>query len=786
MIPNGRRAKIRAPRKNLNLEVDFDASWALLAPAISQIYKKNASQLSFEQLYRTTYTLVLRKHGKQLYEAVSQEVTSLLMFIIESKIRPFINGGMNSSIITNNIEFLREVKIQWIDHCTCMKMISDIMMYLDRVYSKESHKLPIYDVGIEKFRDTFIRGSSKKLGDAIFNTIIEEITKDRNGEIIDKFTIKSLIQMLEALPEVRSDSDSVYASTFEHMLIDSAEKYYTDAAKKTLEDSHDAALYIRKIDAWLEDETRRCKMYLPDSTLHKLLPVIEEVLITRRIRTVLEFAGTGLKFWIENKRVEEIGLVYKLISRVSLEHQDIKELFAEIIDKAGTSVTEKAKHDTEQARIAKVEKNKSKATIMNPTTISINWVDDVLKLKDSYDAILKSALQNDRNIHATIDKAFADFINRNEKVAEYVSLFIDENLKKTLKGKSDQEVEAVLEKAIILFRFISDKDLFEQYYKAHLAKRLLNARSISEDAEKNLIAKIKIEVGTAFTSKLEGMFRDMNVSRDAMTLYNESQKSSDLDDSKRGPVDLSVNVLTSTYWPTTIVNAQTKCVLPSDVEKTRIAFETFYLSRHSGRILSWNYNMGTADVKARFKKRVHEINMPTLCMVILMLFNNVPEGEFLTFEQIQDLTSIPTSELTRHLQSIAVAHTTRILTKEPMSKNIKPTDKFSFNANFESPKLKIRVLAVSSGNKVENDIERKETLQKVEQDRKYETDAAIVRIMKTRKTLDHDSLIAETTKQLMIRFRPTLSLIKYRIDALIETEYLERDPDNRTIYNYLA
>jgi cullin 3 len=59
--------------------------------------------------------------------------------------------------------------------------------------------------------------------------------------------------------------------------------------------------------------------------------------------------------------------------------------------------------------------------------------------------------------------------------------------------KTDEEVDAVLEKTIVLFRFIIDKDVFERYYKAHLAKRLLNARSVSEDAERNMVARLKAE-----------------------------------------------------------------------------------------------------------------------------------------------------------------------------------------------------------------------------------------------------------------------------------------------------
>ena len=40
----------------------------------------------------------------------------------------------------------------------------------------------------------------------------------------------------------------------------------------------------------------------------------------------------------------------------------------------------------------------------------------------------------------------------------------------------------VLDKGIMLFRFLQEKDVFEKYYKQHLAKRLLHGRSSSVDA----------------------------------------------------------------------------------------------------------------------------------------------------------------------------------------------------------------------------------------------------------------------------------------------------------------
>lgn len=53
-------------------------------------------------------------------------------------------------------------------------------------------------------------------------------------------------------------------------------------------------------------------------------------------------------------------------------------------------------------------------------------------------------------------------------------------------------MDQVLDKTITLFRFLCDKDVFERYYKQHLAKRLLFNRSVSDDAERGMLGKLKV------------------------------------------------------------------------------------------------------------------------------------------------------------------------------------------------------------------------------------------------------------------------------------------------------
>ena len=57
---------------------------------------------------------------------------------------------------------------------------------------------------------------------------------------------------------------------------------------------------------------------------------------------------------------------------------------------------------------------------------------------------------------------------------------------------SESELEQLLDRCMILFRFLQEKDLFERYYKQHLAKRLLGSKSHLDVAEKSMVSKLKV------------------------------------------------------------------------------------------------------------------------------------------------------------------------------------------------------------------------------------------------------------------------------------------------------
>ena len=183
------------------------------------------------------------------------------------------------------------------------------------------------------------------------------------------------------------------------------------------------------------------------------------------------------------------------------------------------------------------------------------------------------------------------------------------------------------------------------------------------------------------------------------------------------------------------------------------------------------------------KGRRHIVCTSTFQMCVLLLFNL---RDKLTYEEIKEETSIPDRELTRALQPLAMGKANqRILVKHPKSKEIEPSHVFMVNETFSSQFHRVKIQQASA-RQGESEPERNETKRKVDEDRKHEIEACIVRIMKSRKQLNHNQLVTEVVEQLNKRFQPSPAIIKKRIENLIEREYIKRSDNDRKMYVYLA
>ncbi|KAG1678291.1 hypothetical protein FOA52_013912 [Chlamydomonas sp. UWO 241] len=716
-----------------------DKTWKVLESAIHEIHNQNASGLSFEQLYRNAYNMVLHKYGDRLYMGLKKTLTEQLQ-AVAARIEA-----------TQGLPFLKELKKRWDDHLKSTQMIRDILMYMDRTYVSQNQKTPVYPLGLELWRDHVVR--NPHIRERMLSILLDLVHKERTGEMVDRSLIQSTTQMLSDLGQ------AVYVEDFETPFLVAAADFYKKEASAFIA-SNDCPDYLVKAERRLNEEIERVKNYLNASTEGKITKVVEVELVLHQMKSLAEMEHSGLVQMLRNDKHDDLQRMYHLFRRVDGGAQLIRTLMSEHVKDVG------------------------KALVQDPETSKdpVEFVQKLLDERDKYDRIVTQSFSDDKTFRNTLNQSFEFFINLNQRSPEFISLFMDDRLRKGLKGMSDIDIDVVLDKVMSLFRYLQEKDVFEKYYKQHLAKRLLSGRPVSDDAERSLLVKLKTECGYQFTSKLESMFTDIKTSRDMMLEYGARSAEAGTSaaaagDSSGGAVDLQVQVLTTGSWPT---QSACKCQLPRELERCCEEFRTFYLGTHSGRRLTWQTNMGTADLRVDFGAKRHELNVSTYQMCILLLFN---DADALTYKEIAEATEIPAVDLKRSLQSLALMKGKNVLRKEPMGKEILEDDMFHFNTGFQSKLYKVKVGTVSA--QKEGEAEKLETRHKVEEDRKPQIEAAIVRIMKSRKVLDHNSIITEVTRQLAPRFLPNPSVIKKRIESLIEREFLERDADDRKMLHQL-
>uniref|UniRef100_A0A8C7IF58 Cullin 4B n=1 Tax=Oncorhynchus kisutch TaxID=8019 RepID=A0A8C7IF58_ONCKI len=651
-------------------------------PKLPENYTHETWQKLKEAVEAIQNSTSIKYNLEELYQAVenlcshkiSARLYKQLRVVCEDHIKAQIDQFREYPFLTL---FLKKIDNCWQDHCRQMIMIRSIFLFLDRTYVLQNSMLPsIWDMGLELFRFYII--SDMKVQSKTIYGILLLIERERSGETIDRSLLRSLLSIFN---DTQCSPQVIYPSRKQ---------------------------YLHHVNKRLEEEADRVITYLDQSTQKPLIATVEKQLLGEHLTSTLQ---KGLNHLLDENRIQDLCLLYQLFSRVRGGVLVLLQHWIEYIKAFGSTI------------VINPEKDKT-------------MVQELLDFKDKVDHIIDICfIKNEKFVNA-MKEAFETFINkRPNKPAELIAKHVDSKLRAGNKEATDEELEKMLDKIMIIFRFIYGKDVFEAFYKKDLAKRLLVGKSASVDAEKSMLSKLKHECGAAFTSKLEGMFKDMELSKDIMVQFKQVHTHCQ---NIPGNIELTVNILTMGYWPTYI---PMEVHLPAEMVRLQEIFKTFYLGKHSGRKLQWQSTLGHCVLKAEFKEGKKELQVSLFQTLVLLMFN---EGEEFTLEEIKLATGIEDGELRRTLQSLACGKA-RVIHKVPKSKDVEDGDKFSCNDDFKHKLFRIKINQIQMKETVE---EQASTTERVYQDRQYQIDAAIVRIMKMRKTLSHNLLVSEVYNQL--------------------------------------
>jgi len=747
---------------------DLQTTWAYLEEGVDHIMTKLQTGVSYSKymsLYTVSYNYCTssKMHGSGEQAGLGHRTNLMGSDLYNNLIRYFVEHLKTLRAQSDALQdeaLLQYYAKEWDRYTTGANYINRLFTYLNRHWVKrerdEGRKgvYPVYTLALVQWKSNFflhVQSKQQKLAGAILRLI----ERQRNGETIDQGLVKKVVDSFVSLGLDESDinkvSYEVYKEHFEVPFLEATEKYYRQESEAFLA-GNTVADYLKKAEERLREEEDRVERYLNSNTRKGLISKCEHVLI----REHSELMWENFQELLDYDKDEDLQRMYALLARIPEGLEPLRKRFEEHVKRSGLAAVTKL-----------VGEGSAAADSIDPKA----YVDALLEVHQKNSETVTRSFRGEAGFVASLDKACREFVNRNAatgtsttKSPELLAKHADALLRKSNKMAEEEDLEGALNKVMILFKYIDDKDVFQTYYTTKLSKRLIHGVSASDEAEASMISKLKEACGFEYTNKLQRMFTDMSLSKDLTDQFKErmQQNHDDMD------LTFTIMVLGTNFWPLTPTNNE--FIIPTDILPTYERFTKYYQQKHSGRKLTWLWNYSKNELRTNYLNQKYILMTSSWQMAVLLQYN---KNDTLSLEELAAATAISKEYLK---QVLAVLVKAKILINEE-------TDQYDLNPSFKSKKIRINL---NTPIKAEQKAESTDVLKIVDEDRKYVIQATIVRIMKARKTMKNQLLIQEVIAQISQRFTPKLPDIKKAIDHLLEKEYIERVEGTRDTFAYVA
>jgi hypothetical protein len=705
----------------------------------------------------------------QLQYNYTRQVEETVLGAYKTEITKYVKEVILPAVANKNQEaLLDEFSAQWENFKTYVHWMRKAFIWIDQyaLPNQKNKTDPGIQITLTNIAYEILSASTEEfLREKFFNTVYDFLARERSKDIVPRLKIQRAVNVYNTLCfklfEIAMNErkelilsravrrNKFYEKNLETALLERLKNYYKNKSQEWL--AMAVPEYLVTIEGALTSEEAQCVFYY-EMSKPKVLECLEHELISVHIETLIKNDSSGLYSMIDKKSFKDLTLFYKLSKRGNVQNSiTLGRNFSGYIENIGAKINEETKDP-------------------------IEYTKKFLDLKRYMDEVVSSCFENDIHFQNQRDNGFKHSLNQNEKSPGFMATYLDFQFVKDMRGKTESEIEEILNTFIKLFAYLYSRDAFLKIYAKLLAKRLINNSSFSFDTEKDMVKKLGAECGKAPVNKIDTMLNDISLSKDYQKKFSD----------KKPTNPICALVLTSGNWPALGENDTSK--MPAPMLAFTKEYEVFYKgldAAFSSRILKWVLAEGKVEMALNNQGQKFFLDVKIHQACILLLFEKENSHPY---EKIQEFTGLKDNLLNEYLKFMCSHAAVSIFKRErEIDDPFSPQETISFNQEFKSAQKKIILFSTKmtknlkeKGDAVDNDKAMKE----LEQERGFQIDALAVRVMKHRKALKFNSLIEEVIRMCTI-FQPQIPLIKKRIEALIEKGYFMRDEKDKALLIYV-
>lgn len=556
-----------------NQPIRFNDGWTLL---------HRHGIVPFEEILRSGYQHPFGKRGFSLLYTISfnmcagQEidVCKRLYHAYVQVVRDYLQQTVKTELVTKHGPCLiKAFARHWNNQKLYIMWLTRLFMHLDNRLGHfretrtrsgtDTMYFPVFSQGMQMFYNEIVSSIKTDL----VKIICTQVDRKRRGDLIDEESLRICSTMfielgaiirnehlnsLSALRAARADY-FLYMSILEKAVLDQAVETY-ESTSVTFSQTYGLFQYTREAEHFIEREIEMFHLLFTRSSEPKVVKALTDAFLRHKVESLVEKSSDCF----ENGTVDDWRLVFRLFRQIPDEIQSIATAFSFYISKSCCDCIQ----------LLKPPNGKKQEYV---------FLEKLLALRHSYFHTMQIAFEANPLLDQAFHQALRTILMHHvgsDRLSRILSNYADRLLRK---GYSESSLDDIL----AIFSYIQDKDYFLEYYRDQMAKRLL-LLSRSRDSEKHMIGRLKTICGRQFTSKLESMIHDLDVSEEISRDFDH--------------IWLKPQVLTSGMWPS---YPQLKPLLPSDIQTAYQLFETFYSDRQPHRKLNFLYSVSQVTVSSR-------------------------------------------------------------------------------------------------------------------------------------------------------------------------------------------